>query len=55
MVDNPIAEVVKRATAVAENYGTSFVMVRFDAEAQEFLFNIIPPEHVTVSYDKTGA
>jgi len=52
MEQNPIEEIFKRLFTVAEAYGTAFGKLTFDAEKQEFKFNIIPNDQVIIKYEQ---
>lgn len=51
-MDNAIQKVVERTIGMALIHGTAFVKVTYDANNDQFLFNVLLPEHVTISYEK---
>lgn len=52
MEKNPLVVVLERIVNVSMMYGTAFVKVTWDSDNNIFNFSVIPPEHVTVKYEK---
>lgn len=50
--DNPLAGVISRAVNCAQLHGAAFIKIVWDAERDEFRFNIITPEFVRVTYEE---
>jgi len=52
VVDERIIRVLERMLNTAQMHGTSFCKVAYDPQTDEFLFNVILPEHIIVKYGK---
>lgn len=52
MADDRIIRVLERMINMAQMHGTSFCKVVYNPQRDEFLFNVILPEHIIVKYEK---
>lgn len=49
---NPLLHILQQLTTAAALHGTAFLKCEWHPDRDEWVFNVIDPEFVTISYEK---